>query len=216
MALLAQNRALQGLDESVPEEDISVGDTPLKAIDADEAVFKEGLSLRRPAVRGLNVAKSYQPHDAPCHLDVVPPVDSEMKSLCSKDVKPVLTLQHLENERALVQVAVASQNEVFGASLAKEDFSAALAELANTHPHDVGENQVYKVFSKGRALVPIELDHMCRVLTNMSDGEAHASHLAAQSLAYMVIAHRAAYLDHLGFSPGRSNRLGYGMLKRTR
>ena len=107
---------LQGLDESVPEEDISVGDSPLKAIDVDETVFKNGLSLRRPAIRGLNVAKYYQLHDAPCRLDVVPPVDSEMKSLCGKDVKPVLTLQHLENVQraALAQVAVASQNEEFG------------------------------------------------------------------------------------------------------
>ena len=40
VALLAQNRALQGLDESVPEEEISVGDMPLKAIDADETVFR--------------------------------------------------------------------------------------------------------------------------------------------------------------------------------
>ena len=55
--LLAQNRVLQGLDGSVPEEDVTVGDSPLKAIDADEMVFKNGLSLRRPAIRGLNVAK---------------------------------------------------------------------------------------------------------------------------------------------------------------
>ena len=142
---------------------------PLKAIDAGETVFKNGLSLRRPAIRGLNAATYYQPHNAPCHLDVVPHVDSEMRSLCGKDVKPVLTLQHLENVQsaALAQVAVASQNEVFGASLAthlsslsdglpwaEEGFSTALADLANTHPKDVGENQIYEVFSKGRTLVP--------------------------------------------------------------
>ena len=75
-AQLLQNGALQGLDESVPEEEISCRDRPLKAIDADETVFKNGLSLCRPAIRGLNVAKYYQPHEAPCHLDVVPPVDS--------------------------------------------------------------------------------------------------------------------------------------------
>ena len=111
---------------------------------------------------------------------------------------------------ALAQVAVASQNEVFGASLAahlsslseglpraEEEFSAALADLANTHPQDVGENQICEVFSKGRALVPIELDHVQRVLTTMSEGEAHASHLATQTLASMVIAQRAAYLDRL-------------------
>ena len=136
-----------------------------------------------------------------------------MKSLCGKEVKPVLTLQHLENvQRAdLAQVAVASQNKVFGASLAthlsspseglpwaEEEFSAALTDLVNTHPQDVGENQLYEVFSKGRAPVPIELDHERRVLTTMSDGEAHASHLAAETLANMVIACRAAYLDHSG------------------
>ena len=141
VALLSQNGALQGLDKTVPEEEISCRDKPLKAIDADETVFKNGLSLRRPAIRGLNVAKYYQLHDTPCRLDVVPPVDSEMKSLCSKDIKPVLTLQHLENvqQAALAQVAIASPNEVFGASLAahlislseglpraQEEFSAAL------------------------------------------------------------------------------------------
>ena len=72
--------ALQGLDESVPEEDISCGDTPLKAIVTEETVIKNGLSLSRPAIRGLNVAKYYQPHDAPCRLDVVPPVESEVQS----------------------------------------------------------------------------------------------------------------------------------------
>ena len=86
--------ALQGIYESVPEEEISCRDRPLKVIDADETVFKNGLSLRRPAIRGLNIIKYYQLHGAPCHLDVVPPVDSEMKSLCGKDVKPVLMLQH--------------------------------------------------------------------------------------------------------------------------
>ena len=35
----------------------------------------------------------------------------------------------------------------------------------------------------------------------MSDGEAHASHLAAQTLANMVITRRAAYLDHSGLRP---------------
>ena len=35
----------------------------------------------------------------------------------------------------------------------------------------------------------------------MSDGEAHASHLAAQTLANMVIAIRVAYLDHSGLCP---------------
>ena len=52
-----RNRVLQGLDESVPEEDVSVGASPLKAIDADETGCNMGLSLRRPAIRGLNVAK---------------------------------------------------------------------------------------------------------------------------------------------------------------
>ena len=139
--MLTQNRVLQGLDESVPEEDVSVGASPLKAIEADETVFKNGLSLRRPAVRGLNVARYYQPHNAPCRLDIVPQVDSEMRSLCGKDVKPVLMLQQLENVQraALAQVVVASQNEVFGASLAahlseglpraEEEFSASLADL---------------------------------------------------------------------------------------
>ena len=56
----------------VPEEDVSVGSSPLKAIDADETVFKNDLSLRRLAVTGLNVAKYYQPHNAHCRLDVVP------------------------------------------------------------------------------------------------------------------------------------------------
>ena len=37
VALLMQNGALQGLEVSVPEEDISCTDRPLKAIDADEA-----------------------------------------------------------------------------------------------------------------------------------------------------------------------------------
>ena len=71
VALLMQNGVLQGLDESVPEKDISCRDRPLKAIDADETVFRNGLSLRRPAIRGLNVAKYCQLHDAPCRLDVV-------------------------------------------------------------------------------------------------------------------------------------------------
>ena len=128
------------------------------------------------------MAKYYQPHDAPCRLDVVPPVDPEMKSLCGKDVKPVLTLQHLENVQrmALAQVAVASQNEVFGVSLA-----AHLSSLSEGCPwlkrssrlplqnwlseQDVGENQVCEVYSKGTALLPIELDHVCRVLTTISD-----------------------------------------------
>ena len=81
-----------------------------------------------------------------------------MKSLCGKDIKPILKLQHIENIKraALAQVVVASQKEVFGTSLtahlsslseglpqAQEEFSAALAELANTHPQDVSENQVY-------------------------------------------------------------------------
>ena len=166
---------LQGLDESVPEEDVSIGASTLKAIDADETVFKNGLSLRRPAIRGLNEAKYYQPHNATCCLDMVPKVDSEMRSLGGKDVKPVLMLPYLENVKraALAQIAVASQNEVFGSSLAahlsclseglpraEEEFSAAFADLAYTHPQDVGENQIYEVFSKGRALVPIELDHV--------------------------------------------------------
>ena len=42
VALLTQNGALQGLDESVPEEDISCRDTPVNAIDVDETVFKNG------------------------------------------------------------------------------------------------------------------------------------------------------------------------------
>ena len=93
------------------------------------------------------MAKQYQPHDAPCCLDVVPSVDSEMESLCGNDVKPVL-IQHLENVQraALAQVEVASQSEVFGASLAahlsslsgglpraQEELSSALADLAHTH-----------------------------------------------------------------------------------
>ena len=84
---------------------------------------------------------------------------------------------------------------------AQEEFSAALAVLANTHPQDVGENQVYEVDSKGMALVPIELDHVRRVLTTMSDGGAHASHLAAQTLANMIISRRAADLDRSGLCP---------------
>ena len=52
VALFSQNVALQGLDESVPEEDISCRDRPLKAIDADKTIFKNGLSLHRPAIRG--------------------------------------------------------------------------------------------------------------------------------------------------------------------
>ena len=86
---------------------------------------------------------------------MVPPVNSEMKSLCGKDVKPVWTLQHLENVQraAIAQVEVASQNQVFGVNLtahlsslseglprAQEEFSAALAELANAHPQDVSES----------------------------------------------------------------------------
>ena len=51
-----QNGAPQGLDESVPEEDISSRDRPLKTIDADETDCRNGLSLCRPAIRGLNVA----------------------------------------------------------------------------------------------------------------------------------------------------------------
>ena len=93
------------------------------------------------------MAKYYKPDDTHCRLNVVPPVDSEIKSLCGKDVKPVLKLQHLENVQraALAQVALAFQNEVFGASLAahlcslseglprvKEEFSADLAEAAGT------------------------------------------------------------------------------------
>ena len=167
VALLSQNGALQGLDGSVSEEDICCRDRPLKAIDADKTTFKNGLSLRRPAIRGLNVAKYYQPHDTPCRLDVVPPVDSEMKSLCGKDVKPDLMLQHLENVQrpALAQVAVGSQNEVFGASLtahlsslseglpwAQEEFSAALVDLANTHPQDVGENPLLQATISNRPL----------------------------------------------------------------
>ena len=35
----------------------------------------------------------------------------------------------------------------------------------------------------------------------MSDREAHASHLVSQTLANMVIAHRAAYLDRSGLQP---------------
>ena len=113
------------------------------------------------------MAKYNQPHDAACRLDVVLPVDLEMKSLCGKNVKPVLTLQHLENvqQAALAQVAVASQNEVFGASLTAhlsslseglpraQEFSV-LADLANTHPQGVGENQVCEVYSKGQLLSP--------------------------------------------------------------
>ena len=112
VALLSRNGALQGLDESVPEEEISCRDRPLKAIDADETIFKNGLSLRRPAIRGLNVAKYYQPHDAPFAWTWC----LQWTQGRGKDVKPVLTLQHLENVQraALAQVAVASQNEVFG------------------------------------------------------------------------------------------------------
>ena len=72
VVLLTQNGALQGLDESVPEEVLSCRDRPVKAIDADETVFKNAIT---PAITGLNVAKYYQPHDAPCCLDVVPPVE---------------------------------------------------------------------------------------------------------------------------------------------
>ena len=88
-----------------------------------------------------------------------------------------------------------------GLPRAEEEFLATLADLANTHPQDVGENQIYEVFSKGRALFPNELDHVRRVLTTMSEGEAHASHLATQTLANMVIARRAAYLDRSGLRP---------------
>ena len=42
---------------------------------------------------------------------------------------------------------------------------------------------------------------MRRVLTTMSDGEAHTSHLAAQTLASMVVASRAACLDRSGLQP---------------
>ena len=35
----------------------------------------------------------------------------------------------------------------------------------------------------------------------MCDGEAHASHLAVPTLANMVVAHRAAYLDRSGLWP---------------
>ena len=42
---------------------------------------------------------------------------------------------------------------------------------------------------------------MRRILTTMSDGQAHASHLAAQTLANMVVALRAAYLDRSGLRP---------------
>ena len=52
------------------------------------------------------------------------------------------------------------------------------------------------------ALVPIEIDQVHRVLTTVSDGEAHASHLVAQTLANMVIARRAAYLNRSGLRPG--------------
>ena len=44
VALLTQNGVLQGLDKSVPEEDISCRFRPLKAIDADETIFKNGPS----------------------------------------------------------------------------------------------------------------------------------------------------------------------------
>ena len=60
---------------------------------------------------------------------------------------------------------------------------------------------MYEVYSKGATLVPIGLDHMRRVLTTMSDGEAHAPHLVAQTLANMVIARRAAFLDLSGLQP---------------
>ena len=72
VTLLTQIGVLQGLDESVPEEDISYRDRPLNAIDVDETVFRKGLSIRRLAIRGLNVAKYYQPCNTSCHLDVVP------------------------------------------------------------------------------------------------------------------------------------------------
>ena len=71
---MKQNGALQGLDESVPEEDISCRDRPLTPINADEIIFMNGLSLLRPAIKGINVAKYYQPHDTPCCLDVAPPL----------------------------------------------------------------------------------------------------------------------------------------------
>ena len=128
VALLVQNRAIQGLDESVPEKNVSVGDLPLKAIDADETIFKNGLSLRRPAIRGLNVAKYYQPHDAPCRLDVV--------SLCGKDVKPVLTPQHLENvQRAtLAQVVVASLTRSIRKALSPGDWVTSI-DLKDAYFH---------------------------------------------------------------------------------
>ena len=109
---------------------------------------------------------------------------------------------------------------------AEEEFSAALADLANTHPQYVSENQSYEVFLKGRALVPIELDHVRRVLTTMSQGEAHASHLATQTLANKVIARRAAYLDCSGLRlwiqcalmalPVKSSKLFAGKVQEAR
>ena len=96
--------------------------------------------------------KYYQLHDAPCRLDVVSPVDSEMRSMCGKDVKLTGKLP-----ASCSGPGCGSLSEAFGASLAAHlsslsesypgpKFLAALAELANTHPQDVGENQVYEVF----------------------------------------------------------------------
>ena len=162
-----------------------------------------------------------------------------MRSLCGKYIKPVLMLQHLENVKraALAQVAVASQNEVFGSSLAahlsslseglpraKEEFSASLADLANTHPQDVCENQIYEVFLKGRTLVPIKLDHMRRPtlltwhLRPSQYGDRTEGGLPGRSrLRPRIQRALMAFLSRaLCFLQEGSQRLSYGMLKRTK
>ena len=73
-------------------------------------VFRLGVSLRRPPIRGVKVMKYNYIHGTHCRLDFVPPENSEMKAPYSKYVRPIVTLQHL------LQVTVASQNEVFGSS----------------------------------------------------------------------------------------------------
>ena len=69
-------------------------------------------------------------HGTHCWLDIVPAVNSEMKAPYSKDVRPIVILQHL------LQVTVASQNEVFGPSIAahfssiQEDFPLEQGEFS--------------------------------------------------------------------------------------
>ena len=58
---------------------------------------------------------------------------------------------------------------------------------------------LYKSLARG--LLKGDSSYPHRVLTTMSDGEAHISHLAAQTLANMVIACRADYLHRSGLRP---------------